>query len=220
MQPCVVDGRHILILTACGGQNRPYKAPDTLAKDNKSYRYFIRHGSSTTRANRDEEIELISLAVQIPYDDRVNQQASVSDIKLNLIKEFLRDVESKLYDSCESSPFEEICQQMGLIEGPSEWVYPRNVALMFFNEHPEKFFSQTQIDIVEMPNGPGASPIIEKTFKGPLSKMLRNALYYLSNNIVKEFVVKNLCARKQIDFTTTLNLQRKSTAQRKEGLNY
>ena len=191
MEPCVVDGRHILILVARGGQNRPYKAPESLSKNNQRFRYYIRHGSATVRATGDEEIELINMAAQIPYDDRVNQQALVSDIKVKLIREFLRDVESKLYDTVETLPFDEVCQKMGLVEGPPEWTYPRNVALMFFNEQPDKFFPQTQIDIVEMPNGPGANPIIEKTFRGPISKMLRDALYYLSNNIVKEFVIKN-----------------------------
>ena len=191
MEPYVLDGRHILILTARGGQNRLYKAPESLAKGSKVFHYYIRHGSSTTRASHSEEQELISQAAQIPYDDRVNQKASVADIKLKLIKEFLRDVESKLYDAADSVSFEEVCRQMALVEGPPEWTYPRNIALMFFNEHPEKFFPQTQIDIVEMPNGPGANPIIEKTFTGPLSKMLRDALYYLSNNIVKQYVIKN-----------------------------
>jgi hypothetical protein len=45
---------------------------------------------------------------------------------------------------------------MNLIDGPAEYLFPRNVGLMFFNEHPERFFPYTQIDVVHFPDGPGA----------------------------------------------------------------
>jgi ATP-dependent DNA helicase RecG len=84
MEPTVIEGRHILILRAPGGQSRPYKAPESLSKDNKTFRYYIRKGSSTVRAGHEEEIELLSMAAQIPFDDRMNQQSSLADLSLPL----------------------------------------------------------------------------------------------------------------------------------------
>ena len=50
MVPEVVDGKHILVLWAPGGQTRPYKAKVSLGKDAREWAYYVRKGSSTVRA--------------------------------------------------------------------------------------------------------------------------------------------------------------------------
>ena len=62
--PYVIEGRNVLVLWAPGGQNRPYKAPVSLAKKNREYGYYIRKGSATVQAAHQEEVELIGLAAQ------------------------------------------------------------------------------------------------------------------------------------------------------------
>lgn len=190
MEPCVVQGRHVLLLRAPGGQSRPYKAPVSLSKDNKTYGCYLRKGSSTVRATAEDEVELYSLAAQIPYDDRMNQRSSVEDLRLPLIKAFLRDIGSVLAEQADTMPFDDLCRRMAITDGPTEHTQPRNVGLMFFHEAPEQFFSQTQIDVVTFPNGPAGSYLTEKTFKGPLSQMLRDALLFVSNSVLAETVVK------------------------------
>lgn len=191
MEPYIIDGKHVLVLRAPGGQNRPYKAPNSLSKGNRSYSYFIRKGSSTVRARREDEVDLLSLAARVPFDDRVNQGASINDLKLSLIQSHLRDIGSQLLSETTKVEFEQLCRQMNIVDGPSEYVLPRNVGLMFFNEQPEQFFPQTQIDVVRFPDGPGGKTLIEKTFKGPLGQQLRNALLYINNSIIEEIVIKH-----------------------------
>lgn len=60
---------------------------------------------------------------------------------------------------------------------------------MFFNEHPENYFSYAQIEVVDKPDPTGIG-MTEKTFKGPLDKQLRDALAYIRNYIIKEYVTK------------------------------
>ena len=67
---------------------------------------------------------------------------------------------------------------------------PKNVALMFFNPEPEKFFPYAQIDVVQFPEGDAGDKIIEQTFTGPLHEQLRAALRYIRNVIITEQVVK------------------------------
>jgi ATP-dependent DNA helicase RecG len=190
MEPCVIAGKHVLVLRAPGGQNRPYKAPNSLSRNNRSYSYYIRKGSATVKARREDELELLTLAAHIPFDDRMNQGASINDLKLSLIQSYLKDIGSQLLNEASQIEFEQLCRQMNIIDGPQEYVLPRNVGLMFFNEHPEQFFPQTQIDVVRFPDGPGGKTIIEKTFQGPLGQQLRNALLYISNSILEEIVIK------------------------------
>lgn len=78
--PHEVDGQTVLVISAPGGQTRPYKAKLGLGKDQKDYGYFIRKGSSTVRAKGADETELLSLAATVPFDDRLNQRARVEDL--------------------------------------------------------------------------------------------------------------------------------------------
>ena len=83
--PVEIDGRHVLILWVLAGQTRPYKAKLDLKKDSKDFGYFIRKGSSTIRAKGADEAELISLAANIPFDDRINQRAKMEDLSHDLM---------------------------------------------------------------------------------------------------------------------------------------
>jgi len=189
--PCEVEGKHILVLYAAGGQNRPYKAPVSLSKDSHEFAYYIRKGSVTARATHNEEVELIGLAANVPFDDRINQLASLSELDLGLIRTYLKQIRSDLFELSAKMNFGQLCQQMNIADGPPEALKPNNVGLMFFNENPGKFFPQTQIDVVHFPEGPGADNFTEKIFKGPLGQMLGDVLIYIKNTIIQEKVIKH-----------------------------
>jgi len=67
---------------------------------------------------------------------------------------------------------------------------PKNVGLLFFNEHPERFFPTTRIDVVWFPEGAGGDRFDEKTFEGPLARITRDAMNYIQTNYLKQ-TVKN-----------------------------
>jgi ATP-dependent DNA helicase RecG len=104
---------------------------------------------------------------------------------------FLRDVGSTFVEEADYISFEDVCRRMTIVDGPAEHTLPRNVGLMFFHEQPERFFPQTQIDIVQFPDGLGGDRVSERTFKGSLSRQLQDALLYLSNAILEETVIKH-----------------------------
>lgn len=189
--PYHISGKDILVLWCPGGQTRPYKAPVSLSKDNREYAYFIRRGSVTIRAQHRDEVELIELAATVPFDDRMNHRTSLQQLDLGLMRTFLRQVGSDLYHESSRLEFLDLCRQMNIVDGPDEMVKPKNVGLMFFNEHPERFFPQTQIDVVQFPEGPGADRFIEKSFTGPLHRMLTDALNYIRTVLIEEQVVKH-----------------------------
>ena len=74
------EGRNLLVLWAPGGLTRPYKVPKAVTAKIKESRYFVRRYSSTVEAKGETERELISLTAQVPFDDRVNQTATVGDL--------------------------------------------------------------------------------------------------------------------------------------------
>ena len=48
-------------------------------------------------------------------------------------------------------PFEQLCKQMMIVEGTSEYIKPRNVGLLFFNDLPQKLIPLSQIEVVQFP---------------------------------------------------------------------
>ena len=191
MAPCEINGRHILVLWAMGGQTRPYKAPVTLSKGEREFAYYIRKGSVTVRAGYQDEVELMSLAATVPFDDRMNQSATLDDLDLGLIRAYLKQVKSDLFEESAKMDFVRLCRRMNIVDGPDESVCPRNVGLMFFNDDPSRFFPQMQIDVVHFPEGPGADYFTEKIFTGPLHVMLQDALAHIRSTVIEERVVKH-----------------------------
>lgn len=186
-----VAGRNLIVLWAPGGPTRPYKVPKTVTAKNKEYRYYIRRYASTVEARGQDERELISLTAQVPFDDRINQTAAVSDLSPRLMQEFLSEVGSALADESSTLPTEALGRQMKIVAGPSESPLPQNVGLLFFSEDPRRYFPATQIDVVYFPEGPGGDQFEEKIFAGPLARITQDAISFIQRNYLKETVIKH-----------------------------
>lgn len=185
------DSKKFIVLWCPGGDNRPYSSPKSMAKGNKERVYFIRKGSTTVIPTNDEEKDLFALANRVPFDDRINHQADISDLNITLVQNYLKEVNSSLYERSQNGDFVEICRDMNIISNLPEYTKPKNVGLMFFSMEPDRFFPYTQIDVVQFPDGLGGDSIIEKTFKGPIHQQLREALQYIRNTVIVEKVVKH-----------------------------
>ena len=179
----------MFVLHCPGGDHRPYTAPISLSKKNKGRANWVRRYSSTVRTNPNELQTLHEMAARVPFDDRINHQASLRDLSLSLIKEFLQNVQSPLFEQADSIPFEDLCLQMQIVKRLDEMLKPVNAGLLLFNEKPEQFFPSTQIDVVIYRDEVGDS-FSEKIFKGPIHKQLQNALDYIQTNVIHEEVRK------------------------------
>ncbi|MCP4698310.1 MAG: transcriptional regulator [Gammaproteobacteria bacterium] len=185
------DGKTILVLWIPGGETRPYKAKISLGKAFKDWAFYIRKGSSSVRAKGADERELLTLAATVPFDDRYNQTASLDDLSLHLIEEFLKEAGSDLSKEVRNQEIEVIGRQMNIVNGPSEAPFPKNAGLLFFHDKPHKFFPVTQIDVVYFPEGAGGDRFEEKIFQGPLARITRDAISFIERNYLKETVIKH-----------------------------
>jgi len=188
-----IDGKKVIVIWALAGDRRPYKIPENVTAKHKTPKYFIRYNSSTIEAKGENEMELIELANRVPFDDRGNLTAKISDVSMLLIREFLNQVQSKLLDDIEDAKPHDVLEQMGLLDGPIESERVKNVALMMFSYHPEKFFPGTQIDIVIYPRGKDDDPdnFIEiDPIKGPVNIVIQKALDFLRTMVIQQRVQK------------------------------
>ncbi len=188
-QPYEIDGKHILVLWCPAGDNRPYDAPESLAKGAQRFSY-VRITSNSVIARGENLRKLQALAARIPFDDRVNNQASLKDFDLGLIQAHLYEIKSSLYEESKKIPFEDLCRTMFIAKGPQEDLRPVNVGLLFFSKTPEQFFSRAWIELVWHKDKSGKK-FEEVYFKGPVQKHLRDALSFIQTIIIKEKVVKH-----------------------------
>lgn len=184
------EGKIYIVVWAPGGSVRPYSSPKTMAKDNKERVYYIRKMASTITPTTEEVRDLFALANNVPFDDRINHEADITDLNITLIQRYLKEVGSSLYEASKHMDFVDLCKSMNIVNTLPEYTKPKNVGLMFFSLNPEKFFPYAQIDVVQFPDDLGGDKIIEKTFKGPLHQQLREALQFIQNSVIQEHVVK------------------------------
>ncbi len=195
VEPEVFQDKHILILWCPAGDMRPYKAPKNLGKEKKVKLPYIRSGSKSIEAKGETLRQLTELTARIPFDDRMNQEATKEDLDLGLIREYLKSINSKLFDESHDMPFNELCKQMHIVKGGNEALRPVNVGLMFFNQHPERFFKNAHIELSIHKDNSGRN-FTEKVFKGPLNKQITSVLDYLQTTIIAEEVAKKSDAAK------------------------
>jgi ATP-dependent DNA helicase RecG len=99
---------------------RPYKAPVSLSEKNKIYRYYIRKGSVTLATRDQDERELLEMAATVPFDDRGNRSAVIDALDLGLIREYLKQVRSALFEESAKMEFIHLCRSINLADGPQE----------------------------------------------------------------------------------------------------
>lgn len=186
-----IEDKHIIVLWIPGGSNRPYEVPENINAKEKRYHYYIRKYASSVKANLQEQQELISLANQIPFDDRANTNATIDNISISLVRDHLRLTRSRLHEFSETLSKLDLLDQIGLMSGPKESVFPRNVALMLFSEKPDKHFPYTWIEVVEFPRGADDPEFIERApISGPVQNQIIKFIEFFKTNILKEKIIK------------------------------
>jgi ATP-dependent DNA helicase RecG len=188
MQPYLLDGQHILILWCPAGDFRPYSAPSTLG-EKAQRQHYIRSGSSTVAAKGDALRRIFELAARVPFDDRINQQATIDDFDLGLIQAYLHELKSDLYEESKHISLADLTRNMYIAKGSDEFLRPVNVGLLFFSRTPEKFFNRSWIEVVWHKDDVGDN-FTEHYFKGALHHQLHDALRFIKTNVIHEHVIK------------------------------
>lgn len=193
VEPILYKDVYVIVIWVSGGYGRPYKASlDVLGKEAKKSTkyYYIRKFSSTIVASPDEEKELFYISSDIPFDDRPNLLAEVSDLDIGLLRAHLKEIDSSLYERSLNMDVLEIAKDMQLVSGPTERLKPLNVGILMFSERPEKYFRYARIEVVDIPDPTGTN-MTEKVFTGPIQRQLKDALAYIKNYTLKEVTIKD-----------------------------
>ena len=187
IEPILFDDKYVIVIWVSGGYGRPYKASKDVFLDKANKLYYIRKFSSSIVASPAEEKELFYVSSDIPFDDRPNLLADVSDLDIGLMRQHLKEI--SLYEISQKSDILDISKSLQIVSGPSESIKPLNVGILMFSERPEKYFRYAHIEVVDIPDPTGTN-MVEKVFTGPIQRQLRDALSYIKNYTIKEVVLK------------------------------
>ncbi|MCX8482781.1 MAG: putative DNA binding domain-containing protein [Crocinitomicaceae bacterium] len=190
VQPFKLEEKQILVLWCPAGDNPIYTAPSSLGNNGGTREAYVRVGSNSIIAKGETLRRLQELTARIPFDDRINNQASIQDLDLGLIQAYLQEVKSGLYEESKTMSFEDLCRTMLIARGSNENVRPVNVGLLFFCKQPERFFNRAWIELVWHKDN-SSTNYKEYYFKGPLQKQLRDTLSFLQTNLISEEVIKS-----------------------------
>ncbi len=190
IEPVLFQDKYVIVIWVSGGYGRPYKASKDVFSEKSNKLYYIRKFSSTIVASPDEEKELFYVSTDIPFDDRPNLAADVSNLDLGLLRQHLKEIGSDMYEHSFKMDVIDIAKDMQLVAGPPESLKPLNVGILMFSERPEKYFRYAKIEVVDIPDPTGTN-MVEKTFTGPIQRQLRDALAYIKNYTLKEVTIKS-----------------------------
>jgi ATP-dependent DNA helicase RecG len=158
----------------------------------KTMRYWIRAGSVTGYATKDEISELFDKFNSVPYDDRVNRTATIDDISRGHLEDFLRKSNSSLATNLRTSTMENLLLSLEVANKTDTDLEIRNIGVLMFGDRPHKFIPGAQIDLVRFhtPDAEAADDFTEMAFTGPLFIQIRDAMNYLKTTVIEEKVVK------------------------------
>jgi ATP-dependent DNA helicase RecG len=161
-------------------------------KQDKHKEYWIKPSSVKTVAKGGELSELFSKFNSVPFDDRVNRQATITDIRRGFVEDFLVESGSSLVSEINRKPLEDLLVALEVANVTDVGVDIRNIGLLMFVERPEKFLPGAQIELIRFNSldAEGSDDFTEKTFTGPLQKQVRDALSYIQATLIEEKVVK------------------------------
>lgn len=118
VEPVMFQGKYVIVIWAAGGYGRPYKASKDIHSDKSTKLYYIRKFSSTIVASPDEERDLFYVSTDIPFDDRPNLAADVSDLDIGIMRQHLKEIGSNLYELSINMDALDIAKNMQLVSGP------------------------------------------------------------------------------------------------------
>ena len=195
--PVSFADRSILVVWAPGGDNRPYDAPKTATSGDRAY--YVREGSQTVAAKGALLSQLFEQAAKIPYDDRINRSMELGDVSDRLIKGFLSDIGSEIGRTIPFSP--DVYSNMQLTSPLNGHDAPRNVALLFFADEPERVFPGARIEVVQFTDDAGGNLIEERIIQGPLHHQVRQTLSYLES--LGSTVIEKVPGQAEVDRMVT-----------------
>lgn len=177
ISPEIYQGKLIIVLWVPAGDLRPYQAPKDLQSGERAY--YVRQGSESVEARGAILTQLMQMTAKVPFDDRRSLDVSIDVLSPTLVRNFLSDIKSDLVAPGIDIPDGDLYRYLRVSVRINGYEVPKNIALLFFVNDPERFFPGARIEVVQFGDDAGGDLIEEKIFRGPVHIQIHQALDYL-----------------------------------------
>ena len=130
-----------------------------------------------------------SLKSSFLFDDRLNYKASVNDLNVILIRDYLCKIGNTFYDKFKNMNLLQLAKILNLCDMKNDSIHPKNVGLLFFSYNPEFFLPYSYIDLTIIYDQT-EKQTFNKIFTGPLNIQYYEAMLFIKNIIIEEKVFK------------------------------
>ena len=176
-----VEGKTVLVVNVPKGEQRPYRTQKGL--------YYIRSANKCRLASREELLRLFQSSESIFYDETEVWRASIHDLNLDAVSEFLRRYWG-ITATADSLELRTYMRNLSIISKNDK---PTVAGLLFFGEDPQKFLPNARIVAARI-HGEEISepPFDKKDFTGRISDMLENAMKFLKLYLREEHRIRGI----------------------------
>ena len=189
ISPEFYQGKHIIVIWAPAGDVKPYQAPEKKESTHNERYYYVRIGASTVKATGNILTELMQMTAKVPFDDRRNNSVTIDMLSSTLVRGFLANIKSDLVAPGLNIEDRDLYRALRITAPVNNHEVPKNVALLFFVNDPERFFPGAKIEIVQFGDEAGGDLIEEKILHGPVDFQIRQTLEY-SNTFSTKLIQK------------------------------
>lgn len=185
------EGRYYFVIVVLNQKGGPFTVDESAQKDKeirlKPGRY-IRNDYTTKIANVPEEYELIKKFANYYFDEDINEKATIDDLNIDNIKEFLNKTSNRLIN--EKLTKVELARALKLLnENDPNSLHVNNYAVLMFADNPEYFIKNCYIELIIDING--TKKLMEsKIFKGPIWKQYFTVTKYIKDNYLNSLTIR------------------------------
>lgn len=138
--------------------------------------YYVRTGAANIAARGATLDALLQMSARVPWDSRRALGWEVSEIRMSLVREWLREQNSSQAEEPDEMG---LLRRMNFIARTNGHEVPINAALLFFTDDPTRYFPCAWIHVVERDAGPGGDDFTRREFRGPLHHQVRNTVSWI-----------------------------------------
>ena len=118
------------------------------------------------------------------FDDDINLECKLEDLRLTLIKQYLYDIKGDRYQDALKISIEEIGKKLDIIKESSGTLKVKNIGALMFTERPKDFIPGSYINLVHFENSSADKKHIMTVFDGPIHEQIRGVLRYVKTYVL------------------------------------
>lgn len=189
-----IDGRRVVSVTVDKGIDKPY-----YTKVSGKNCYYIRYGSTSREASREELIRLFQASGTVHYEITPVPNASLSDLDLAKMVGYFERYRSIDLEAYTREERENILKNSNIALQYDTEIVPTVAGMLLFGRKPKEYLSQTGIRGMFIGGNDLADRVLDhKFFQGDIFSNLESALDYIKLRINFGFEIEEEVQRRDI----------------------